>query len=193
MAASMKPPGRSAPTELDRSTLDRARARDPLALRAFVGRYERAVFALLSRMVGRGPLLEDLAQETFLRAFRALPSFDPEGSAKVSTWLLTIAMRLALDARKEKRLPMAEPEAMNDVREPGTPETERARKELGQRIARAAETLTDDHRAAFLLAELHGFSLKEVGLALGVPEATAKTRVYRARQEMRALLEKDHD
>ena len=82
-------------TELDRCTLDRARALEPVALRAFVARYERPVFALLSRMLGRGPHVEDLAQETFLRAFRALPAFRPDGTARASTWLLTIATRLA--------------------------------------------------------------------------------------------------
>src|SRR5262245_52508694 len=83
--------------ELELGLLARCRERDPAALRAFVERYQRPVFALLSRMLGRVPEVEDLAQETFLRAFRALPSFDPHGTARPSTWLLTIATRLALD------------------------------------------------------------------------------------------------
>ena len=175
-------------TELDRATLERARALDPLAMLAFVVRYERPVFALLSRMVGRGPHVEDLAQETFLRAFRALPAFRPDGPARASTWLLTIATRLALDSRKKKRLPLAEPEASLQVPDRSTPETERARRELGRRLAVAAEALSDDHRAALLLSDVHGFTLAEVGEALGIPEATAKTRVFRARQHMREAL-----
>jgi RNA polymerase sigma-70 factor (ECF subfamily) len=175
-------------TELDRATLERARALDPLAMRAFVVRYERPVFALLSRMVGRGPHVEDLAQETFLRAFRALPAFRPDGPARASTWLLTIATRLALDSRKKKRLPLAEPEASLQVPDRSTPETERARRELGRRLAVAAEALSDDHRAALLLSDVHGFTLAEVGEALGIPEATAKTRVFRARHHMRESL-----
>jgi len=175
-------------TELDRATLDRARAHDPLALRAFVVRYERPVFALLSRMVGRGPHVEDLAQETFLRAFRALPAFRLDGPARASTWLLTIATRLALDSRKKRRLPLAEPEAADHVADRSTPETERARRELGRRLAKAAEALSDDQRAALLLSDVHGFTLAEVGEALGIPEATAKTRVFRARQHMRESL-----
>jgi len=175
-------------TELDRATLDRARALDPLALRAFVVRYERPVFALLSRMLGRGPHVEDLAQETFLRAFRALPAFRLDGPARASTWLLTIATRLALDARKKKRLPLSEPEAAHAVPDASTPETERARRELGGRLAKAAEALSDDHRAALLLSDVHGFTLAEIGEALGIPEATAKTRVFRARQHMRDAL-----
>jgi RNA polymerase sigma-70 factor (ECF subfamily) len=175
-------------TELDRATLDRARALDPAALRAFVVRYERPVFALLSRMLGRGPHVEDLAQETFLRAFRALPAFRLDGPARASTWLLTIATRLALDSRKKKRLPLAEPDAADLVADRSTPETERARRELGRRLAQAAEALSDDHRAALLLSDVHGFTLAEVGDALGIPEATAKTRVFRARQHMRESL-----
>src|SRR5512142_4531 len=90
--------------ELDVVTLARCRAQDPMAFRAFVVRYERMVFALLSRMLGRGPEVEDLAQEAFVRAYRAFPTFDPDGTAKVSTWLLTIATRLALDSRKRRRV-----------------------------------------------------------------------------------------
>ena len=150
MALAMTAP---ASTELDRATLDRARALDPLALRAFVVRYERPVFALLSRMLGPGPHVEDLAQETFLRALRALPAFRPDGAARASTWLLTIATRLALDARKKKQLPLAPPEAADAVPDRATPETERARRELGRRLALAAEALSDDQRAAFLLSE----------------------------------------
>lgn len=191
MALAMAPVAH--PAELDRVTLERARARDPMALRAFVVRYERAVFALLSRMTGPGPHVEDLAQETFLRAVRALPAFEPVGAARASTWLLTIAARLALDARKKRRFPLAAGEAARDVPDPATPETERARRELGRRIAGAAEELGDDQRAAFLLADVHGFSVAEVAAALGIPENTAKTRLFRARQHMRERLRAEDD
>ena len=69
-----------------------------------------------------------------------------------------------------------------------TPETERARKDLGRAIAAAAAELSDDMRAAFLLADVHGFTMGEIGAALSIPEATAKTRVFRARQHMRERL-----
>jgi RNA polymerase sigma-70 factor (ECF subfamily) len=159
-----------------------------MAMRAFVVRYERTVFALVSRMLGPGSHVEDVAQETFLRAFRALPAFRPDGPARASTWLLTIATRLALDAKKKKRLPIAEPEAALDVPDGTTPEKESARRELGRRLAAAAARLSDDQRAAFLLSELHGFTTREVAEALGIPENTAKTRVFRAKEHMRAAL-----
>src|SRR6476620_7692178 len=98
----------SPPAPLDAAVLERCCAQDPMAFRAFVVRHERMVFALLSRMLGHGSEVEDLAQETFVRAFRAFPSFDPNGPAKVSTWLLTIAVRLALDSRKKRKLNVVE-------------------------------------------------------------------------------------
>jgi RNA polymerase sigma-70 factor (ECF subfamily) len=181
-------PAESTALELDRATLDRARARDPIAWRAFVVRYEGPVFALLSRMAGVGPHVEDLAQETFLRAFRALPAFDPDGAARVSTWLLTIATRLVIDARKKKRLPMGPVDADLKLLDPSTPETELARRELRRRIAVAASELDVHQWAAFLLADLHGFTTAEIAEALSIPANTARTRLFRARQHMRAAL-----
>jgi RNA polymerase sigma-70 factor, ECF subfamily len=188
MALVMPAPSVATKTELDPATLERARARDPVAMRALVARYERAVFALHGRMLGPGPHVEDMAQETFLRAFRALPAFDPAGAAKLSTWLLTIATRLALDARKRKRVPVVALEDAMPVADGTTPETERARHELGRTLARAAAELSDDLRAAFLLADLHGLTMSEIAAALEIPEATAKTRVFRARRHMRSRL-----
>jgi RNA polymerase sigma-70 factor (ECF subfamily) len=174
--------------EIDRATLDRARRGDAMALRAFVVRYERPVFALLSRVLGGGPHVEDLAQDTFLRAIRALPAFDPDGAARVSTWLLTIATRIALDDRRKRRFPTTPLDDALPVAAAGTPETERARRELGRAIARAAAGLSDDMRAALVLADVHGFTMGEIAEALSIPENTAKTRVFRARQHMREQL-----
>lgn len=169
--------------------LERLVAQDPMAFRAFVVKNERSVFGLLSRMLGRGPHVEDLAQEAFLRAYRALPTFDPRGPAKVSTWLLTIVTRLALDERKRRRLVMADAE-MDAVPDGGaaSPFHDRARKELRSALERAARELPDDQCAALVLAEVQGLSLAEVGAVLGVLEATAKTKVFRAREKMRAAL-----
>jgi RNA polymerase sigma-70 factor (ECF subfamily) len=183
-----KPGGGAQPAPLDGAVLARCRAQDPMAFRAFVVRYERMVFALLSRMLGRGPEVEDLAQETFVRAFRAFPGFDPDGAAKPSTWLLTIATRLALDAKKKKRLEVTELGEAEHVAPTSTPELSLERRQLGQAIADAAATLPDDQRAALVLLEIHGMSMAEIASALDVPEATAKTKVFRAREKMRAAL-----
>lgn len=178
----------STPPTLDAKVIARCCTQDRVAFRAFVVRYERMVFALLSRMLGRGPEVEDLAQETFVRAYRAFPSFDPDGRAKVSTWLLTIATRLALDSRKRRRL---DTEPMDEDRQgvvSATPERALERRELGEAIAVAAMALPDEQRAALVLADIHGLSTAEISEALGVPEPTAKTRLFRAREKMRATL-----
>jgi RNA polymerase sigma-70 factor (ECF subfamily) len=169
--------------------LESCKRQDPAAFRAFVLRYQAAVFALVSRVAGPGPQVQDLAQETFLRAYRAFPSFDLAGPAHVSTWLLTIAVRLALNARKRAARsmvsPLAEADAFPDA---ATPETERTRRELGRAIARAAAELSDDQRAAFVLAEFHGMSLADIAEALEIPEGTVKTRLFRARAQLRERL-----
>lgn len=197
MASAMAQPGTSklpaprsaAPAALDPGILARCRAQDPVAFRAFVMCHQRMVFALLSRMLGRaGADLEDLAQETFVRAFRAFPAFDPDGPAKVSTWLLTIATRLALDSRKRRRLDVADSEGGDVVASGSTPELSLERRELGRAIAAAAAKLPDDQRAALVLVEIHGLSMAEVAQALEVPESTAKTKLFRAREKMRAEL-----
>jgi RNA polymerase sigma-70 factor (ECF subfamily) len=174
--------------ELDRATLARCRAQDRAAFRAFVVRYQGAVFACLSRMLGRGPHVEDLAQEVFLRAFRAMPSFDLDAAAKPSTWLLTIATRAALDVRKRRVVPIRPMDDGAQVPGAGTPESSLSRAELARAIERAADTLPDDQRAALVLAEYHGLSIAEIARAMEVPEATVKTRLFRAREKMRAAL-----
>lgn len=185
----------SPPAPLDAAVLERCRAQDPMAFRAFVVRYERMVFALLSRMLGHGPEVEDLAQETFVRAYRAFPEFDLAGPAKPSTWLLTIATRLALDARKKKRLDQTSLDDDSAHAElPGsgsTPEIALERRQLGRAIAAAAAALPDDQCAALVLAELHGLSIAEIAEALGVPDNTAKTRLFRAREKMREALKSE--
>ncbi len=175
-------------TPLDAGVVARCRAQDPMAFRAFVVRYERMVFALLSRMLGPGAEVEDLAQETFVRAYRAFPAFDPNGPAKVSTWLLTIATRLALDARKKKKLERGDSDDAEKAAAHSTPELTLERRELGRALAEAAMELPDDQRAALVLAELHGLSIAEIARALDVPENTAKTRLFRAREKMREAL-----
>ena len=179
------------PAPLDAGVLARCCAQDPMAFRAFVVRYERMVFALLSRMLGRGPEVEDLAQETFVRAYRAFPDFDLDGPAKPSTWLLTIATRLALDARKKKRLDQTPLDETNEGAGGSTPELALERRELGRAISDAAQALPDDQRAALLLAEFHGLSILEIAEALAVPENTAKTRLFRAREKMREALKSE--
>jgi RNA polymerase sigma-70 factor, ECF subfamily len=173
--------------ELAAGLLARCQAGEPAALRAFVECYQRAVFALLSRIMGRHAEVEDLAQETFLRAIRALPGFHADGVARLSTWLLTIATRLALDVcRKRTREPrsslVAEPVSAS------TPEQEVQRAQLRSAIASAIDELPSDQRAAFVLAEFHGFAIEDIATALQIPQGTVKTRLFRAREKLSRAL-----
>src|SRR5512135_1680069 len=98
LVASTRPiaPSKSefAANELDPATLERCRQAQRSALEQFVRCYERRVFAFLSRALGYGLSVDDLAQEVFLRAYQSLEQFEPDGSARLSTWLLTIAYRV---------------------------------------------------------------------------------------------------
>ncbi|WP_394836439.1 sigma-70 family RNA polymerase sigma factor [Pendulispora rubella] len=175
--------------ELDRDALRRCKQHDPIAMRAFVVHYQSSVFALLSRLLGKThPYLEDVAQEVFVRAYRAFPGFDLDRDARASTWLLTIATRLALNERKRRVFAALPIDAKREPPAPTTPETERSRRELGRAIEAAAATLSADQRAVFVLAEYHGWSVAAMARALEIPENTAKTRLFRAREKMRALL-----
>jgi RNA polymerase sigma-70 factor (ECF subfamily) len=181
-------PGASAGSrEIDAETLALCKAGDAAAFARFVRHYERPVFSLLARVMGPRADLEDLAQEAFLRAFQALPRFDVGGPATVTTWLLTIATRLALNDRRRPRSLFA-PLGSADTADASTPEHARAAAELARAIERAAATLPIDQRAAFVLAEFHDLTMADIARALAIPENTAKTRVFRAREKMRELL-----
>jgi RNA polymerase sigma-70 factor (ECF subfamily) len=178
--------------ELDPGVLRRCRQGDPLAFRAFVVRFEKPVFALLSRVLGGGPHVEDLAQDTFLKAHRAFSRFDPDGPAKVSTWLFTIATRTAIDAVRKRRVSeraLAESlDTAAESRHEETPERQTELTRIRRAIRAALGDLPVDQRAAFVLFEMHGLSLPEVGEALDIPAATAKTRVFRARKKLEDAL-----
>jgi RNA polymerase sigma-70 factor (ECF subfamily) len=133
------------------------------------------------------PEVEDLAQETFLRAFRALPSFDPVGAARASTWLLTIATRLALDRfRRRSQEGVLAHLDLSPVSE--SPERDLEQAELRRAIGRALESLPFDQRAAFVLSEFHALSIADIAKAVDAPESTVKTRLFRAREKLSRAL-----
>jgi RNA polymerase sigma-70 factor, ECF subfamily len=184
-------PGGPAGAEVDEVTLRRAQRGDEGACRAVVERYQDRVFALIGRMVGAGrrAVIEDLAQETFLQVFRGLGGFSPLGPARLSTWILTIASRRAID---EVRRPLrdgdgdAEPVAVERADE------RVLRGEVGAAIERALAGLGPEQRAAFLLREYHGLDYADIARALGVDVGTVKSRLGRARAALRAALAEVH-
>ena len=172
-------------SELDELTLRRAQRGDSGACTAFVRHYERAVFALLGRMLaprGRSAEVEDLAQEVFVRAFGALPRFELDGPARLSTWLLCIASRLAINELNRKR-PTVEP-LEQDVAVRGPDAGIDAR----QALYRAISLVTPEQQAALALREFHGLDDAAIGQALGIKASAVKARVARARARMRELM-----
>jgi RNA polymerase sigma-70 factor (ECF subfamily) len=179
-------PTRAGSRELDDVTLARAQRGEAAACRALVLQYQRPVFALLSRMLapsGRIAMVEDLAQETFLRAFRALSAFDRGGRARLSTWILTIATRLCIDELRKN----AQTEPLEKASHVAAPARSDARLEA-RAIARAVAQLAPEYRAAFLLRELHDLEYDEIARALGVDLGTVKSRLARARAALREAL-----
>jgi RNA polymerase sigma-70 factor (ECF subfamily) len=187
LASSDVPAPASPQGEIDAATLREAQSGSPQALERFIRHYERTVFAFLSRSLGRGPDVEDLAQEVFVRVYRALPRFEHRGDTRISTWLLQIAVHLVMDTHKRKRLPV-EPLREQIVADPGTPETERRYNELIGALERAASRLPQEQRVVLVLADFHGLELEQIATVTETNVATVKTRLFRARAHIKQTL-----
>jgi len=147
-------------------------------------RWERPIFALAYRTIGREEDARDVCQETFLRAFRALPAF--RGQAKFSSWLYRIALNLCRDwMRRQRRAPTVQaPEDVNLLElaaasKPAEPIEELvARQELSRAVERAMARLPEEQRTAIILKEYHGLTFQEIASLVGCPLSTVKTRLY---------------
>lgn len=178
--------------EFGAQALQDAQRGDRAALRQLIDHHARPVFALLSRLLGpagHDASVEDLAQETMLRVTTALGRFDPAGPAKLSTWVLTIATRLGLQHLKRRRpivvappVPLSSPLA--------SPEAHLCADQLRAHVQSVVAALSPEVRAAFVLADAHGMTPAEVADALQIPPGTARTRIHRARQRIRAALDR---
>lgn len=161
------------------------------AFRLVVVRYQRPLFRFLGLLGFRGARAEDVAQETFLRAFKALGSFDPARAA-FSTWLFTIARRLAIGewqrARKEEQAPAAFEEALSLAPDPAQSAllAERAR-----RVENALQALPAPLRSTFFFSQIKELTLEEVAELEGCAVGTVKSRIFRAREQLRLALAED--
>ncbi len=187
MAAVPTPPTER---ELDLVTLRRAQRGERDAFAALVRFYQRPVFALLSRLLyGRdSSLVEDLAQETFLRVHRSLPGFETTGPARLSTYLLTIATRLAIDELRRAQPRLVPLEHAADLPSPSSADAAAHGAEQRAAIAGAIGELGPELRATFLLREVHGLEYEEIARALDVDLGTVKSRLSRAKERLRAAL-----
>ncbi|MCP4873478.1 MAG: sigma-70 family RNA polymerase sigma factor [Proteobacteria bacterium] len=176
--------------ELDEVTLERARRGDRDGCRALVQRYERPVFALVGRMVvPERDCVEDLAQETFLRVFKALPRFDRDGAAKLSSWILTIATRVTIDHLRKRKDALLVDASVVPLEAPTRTDDGARRRELGRALRESAAELAPPFRAAFLLREYHHLSYDEIAHALECDAGTVKSRLNRARRPLRTALQ----
>jgi RNA polymerase sigma-70 factor (ECF subfamily) len=178
--------------ELDDLSVARARRGDPAAARALVERYQHAVFALLSRLLGRraGPArIEELAQDTFLRVFSALPGWSPAGPARLSTWILTIATRIALSELRRRPIDFAPIEAAADHADDrdGADRIAERRADV-EALTRALAGLPADHRATLVLHVFHELSYEEIAVALECEVGTVKSRLSRAKARLKEQL-----
>lgn len=170
----------------DRDLALAVRAGDEAAFAALVRRHQDAVYRFLVRMVGSRDEALDLAQEAFVRAWQALPQWQPE--AQLRTWLFRIASNAALDALRRRRIVAFEPLDETIAAAADEPDPQR-RLELKQRVAALDESLarlSGDHREILLLREVENMSYEEIGAVLGITEGTVKSRLARARTALLA-------
>lgn len=170
-------------SDLDRIT--RAAAGDPAAVSALVDRYSSGVFALATRMLGDAAEAEDVTQETFLRAWKALPDWQPR--AKFSTWLHRVALNLCYD-RLRKRREMTVDE-MPERQDPGpTPPEQLEQAQRVRAIESAIADLPERQAAALTLCALQGHSQAEAAEIMEVSVEALESLLARARRTLRASL-----
>jgi len=173
--------------ELDDLTLARAQQGEATAFQALVEIYQDAVFALLWRFFGAGhrEVVEDVAQESFLGVYRSLARFRPDGRARLSTWILTIATRTALKQRRKRSPDAVRVDDLADELASGHA-TEQPAKDRAfvDALGRALATLPEPYRAVFLLRAYHGFDYQEIADALDIDLGTVKSRLSRARRRL---------
>lgn len=167
---------------------------DQDAVRALVSRHERSVYNLLARMLRDPGLAEDLAQETFVRAFRHLATFDRR--YKFSNWLLRIAHNAGIDAIRRRRpdlVSMDDDERHRSLAEtaaaPGSDALRRLeQRDLGQALETAMARLRPDYRRLVVLRYQEELSYEEIAEITGLPIGTVKSNLHRARAEMAVTL-----
>lgn len=184
----------------DAELVARAAAGDDKAFESLVIKYQRRVERLIARMVRDVDLVQDIAQESFIRAYRALPQF--RGDAQFYTWLYRIAVNTAKKALSDLRRDPLIPESARMPAEDGdetsgpeiepttddTPETELAAKEIARVVNEAMDALPDDLRQAVVLREIDGLSYEEIATVMDCPIGTVRSRIFRAREAISARI-----
>ena len=188
------------PHDADRSLVERAQKGDARAFEMLVVKYQRRIERLISRMVRDSDLVHDVAQEAFIRAYRALPQF--RGESAFYTWLYRIAVNTAKKALVEiKRDPVSTDAARqrggeddetyrtdHELSDGETPEALLASKEIAATVNAAIDALSEDLRQAITLREIEGLSYEEIADVMNCPIGTVRSRIFRAREAIASRL-----
>jgi RNA polymerase sigma-70 factor, ECF subfamily len=191
------------PPDADFALVQRTLAGDQRAYELLVIKYQRRVERLIGRMVRDSDLVQDIAQETFIRAYRALGQF--RGEAQFYTWLYRIAVNTAkkqlMELKKDPLVFMSslksgdddetsgtEYELMSHVADSETPEAMLATKEIAEAVNAAMEALPPELGQAITLREIEGLSYEEIAQALDCPIGTVRSRIFRAREAISAKI-----
>jgi len=186
--------------DVDRALVERAQRGDARAFEMLVVKYQRRIERLISRMVRDADLVHDVAQEAFIRAYRALPQF--RGESAFYTWLYRIAVNTAKKTLVEiKRDPVLTESARarggdedetyprdNELSDGETPEALLASKEIAATVNAAIDALSEDLRQAITLREIEGLSYEEIADVMNCPIGTVRSRIFRAREAIATKL-----
>ena len=196
MSADLPPPLAEKAADSDALLVERTVAGDQKAFELLVIKYQRRIQRLIGRMVRDVDLVEDISQETFIRAYRALAQF--RGEAQFYTWLYRIAINTAKKALMDlKRNPTVSENAYksdddetsrveNELISSETPEAVLASKEIAEIINTAMQALPEELREAISLREIEGLSYEEISEAMNCPIGTVRSRIFRAREAISA-------
>ena len=189
--------------KVDQALVERVQQGDKKAFDVLVQKYQHRIAKLISRYVKDQSEVQDVAQEAFIKAYRALPRF--RGDSAFYTWMYRIAINTAKNylVARGRRMPSTDIEAeeaeqfegADGLREHATPERLLLRDEVEATIFSALESLPDGLRVAITLREIEGLSYEEIAEAMECPVGTVRSRIFRAReaidQQLRPLLRND--
>ena len=185
----MKPPP-SIPAEQEQRWIEAAGRGDQAAFESLIHLYEKKVFALTTRLCGNPEDAREAAQEAFLAAWKGLPNF--RGDSQFSTWLYQLTTHAAIDLmRREKRQIATEDITEVSAPDPAPgPQQQAERRETQEAVRDAILQLTPEYRQIVVLRFLEDLSYEEIGAALKLPSGTVKSRLNRAKAQLKDILSK---
>jgi len=192
--------------DVDAALVARVQRGDKRAFDLLVLKYQRKIMRLLSRMIRDPAEIEDVTQEAFIKAYRALPQF--RGDSAFYTWLYRIAINTARNWQAaNSRRPVTSSiietgdgetfDGIDNLTDISTPESVLASRQIADTVTAAMQSLPEDLRTAILLREIEGMSYEDIAQSMGCPIGTVRSRIFRAREaiasQLKSVLGGDHD